>query len=279
MQKVIFIFTLFVNFIFSDILLDRINTEPYKVCPISKKYRKRFFLMEIRELKKLNKTVIYIFEKQTNKDYKFIYGFHLDFLGKEIYFQGYKKEYYKDVHGTDKIDNFKRSYFYWCKPKTKYYSGNFIILIGNSLSKEEMNNYIKKRRIKFNNSKIKRKKSNFYARKRILLFIPENKQRKSFFTSLLSNKFSSDPFKWIENKNKNLIFFLSYSQDQFIGFELPLSGYPEKIIGLTSEQRKFRDKYYFDLKDLQKQGIPEPTPMWDAKVKPYKNVFGEELLD
>ena len=273
MQKIIFIFTILLNFVFSDILLDRINTESYKVCPISKENRKRFFLMEIRKVKKLNKTAIYIFEKQKYKKYKFIYGFYLDFLGKRVYFSSHKN--------YNKKEDSKKTYLYWCKPKTEYESGNFVMLIGGELSKEEINSAINKWRVEHNNPDVKRRKNFFYAKGRILLFIPENKERKGFFTTL---KPPYSPLKWIKKDMKKNVYKIPEAGYFFGGsFTLSLNSYQKgevnKIIGLTPEQRKFRDKYFISLADLQKQGIAEPTPMWDAKVKPYKNVFGEELLD
>ena len=259
MQKFILFFIISLYFIFSDVLLDRMETKPYNICPISKKHRKNFFLLEIRQLE--NNTVIYIFKKE-KKNYKFLYGFNLRFLGKEGYFQGY-------IDGKSK--KFKKRYLYYCKPNT-IYLGNFVVLVGGKISKKNINIY-------FKDKKIKIQKKNFYAKEQVLLFIPE-KNQKAFFTTRSPKGIPYKKSNWLPNKNEFIKGHLTTRGDSgFHSLMLWLSAYKKKIIGLTSEQRKFRDKYFISLSDLQKQGIAEPTPMWDAKVKPYKNVFGEELLD
>ena len=243
------------NFSFDDVLLDRIELKPY----INKK--KRFFLLEIRETKK--KTAICIFEKK-NKKYKFIYGFDLDFLGKEVYFSGYVDR---------KTKKFTKDYFYYYNPKKINYAGNFVILIGGEYSKKELESKFKKKEY----SHMKRKNT-FFAKKSILFYIPENNRKKAFFTSMRSH---ANPMQFFEEprEKKRIISMIKSNYSFIYFFTYSLNGAESNRIGLSTEQKSFRDKYYFDMKDLKAKGIAEPTPMWDSKVKPYKNVFGEELLD
>ena len=270
-MKKIIILLLFLSSIFGDyILLDRLETAKHKICPISKKERKRLFLLEIRQ--KENNTSLYIFEKKENK-YKFIDGFDLSFMGKEVYFEGYVNE---------KSKKFKKNYIYYCDPK-KNKMANFIFLVGGEFSKKEVLDRIKKVNDKykkkgdFSSKRIRRKKS-FYAKKYINLFIPEKKELESFFTYTSTKAHRKINFDK-ELKKASIGYYRLISSGISGSMRLTLNAFIGKIIKITPEEKSFRDKYYFDLSDLKKQDIPEPTPMWDAKVKPYKNVFGEELLD
>ena len=270
-MKKIIILLLFISSIFGDyILLDRLETAKHKICPISEKERKRLLLLEIRQIK--NNTSLYIFEKKKTK-YKFVDGFNLNFMGKEVYFEGYIDR---------KSKKFKKNYIYYCSPK-KNKMVNFIFLIGGKFTKKEVLNQMKKVNDWYKKkgeltSSMVRKKNNFYAKRYITLLIPEKKQQESFFT-YTSTK-SDEKINFDKELKKASIGYHRLISNGISGpMRLTLNAFIGKIIKITPEEKSFRDKYYFDLSDLQKQGIAEPTPMWDAKVKPYKNVFGEELLD
>ena len=265
-MKKIIVLLLFISSIFADyILLDRLETVKHKICPISKRERKRLLLLEIRQIK--NNTSLYIFEKKKTK-YKFVDGFNLNFMGKEVYFEGYINE---------KSKKFKKKYIYYCNSK-KDKVGNFIFLVGGKFTKRQVLKRIKKVNDRYKKkgdftSKRIRKKNSFYAKKYINLFIPE-KEKKAFFTYI------SRKTNFYERFQKITIGYHRLISNRISGpMRLTLNAFIDKIIKVTAEKKAFRDKYYFSLSDLQKQGIAEPTPMWDAKVKPYKNVFGEELLD
>ena len=294
MKKILSII-FFIAFIFSeDILLDRLDTEKsrnnlYAVIR-ENKYRKYFYLLEIRQYRENNqkKCALYIFEKINTKkknykknindktNYYFSHGFHLLFMREEAYFQG---SVYRWGEKKGKFEKFHVGTFSYIEKKDKYRNGDDFIIIGNKANKKEIE-LAKRKKISWQLQNLKNiKKGSFYGWTKLLFFIPKDKKVPSFFSSV---ELKPHPTK--EDRYFPLVSPFRAIRNDKIKTHADLNSkiyqnFNKTFLKFNQEKKSFRDKYYFDMKDLKAKGIAEPTPMWDAKVKPYKNVFGEELLD